>query len=720
MHRQLLKSVLAAAIALAAAGSAAPCFASGADPATVLTPAPQVRPEQPALAGYLDGKLGVLWPSYDRAFLLIAYRVVHGLEPLSKADAERLSNPDSPAAPYSDPLAEAQKSWLAARGQHQPAAPGYELVSGWRAMTEYSYSANCQADAFLTAARTLQARAGAHAGDTTALQHWIAAQDSVFSHCERSKEGLPMPALPADAPAWLQQDQAYQQAAALLYQEKLDEAGTAFGAIAADADSPWREWALYLQVRSWWRQNFRDPAAYRDFVTATPQWQEHAQLRRLKQAAAAKNTEVAAAAQQLYDALTTRFAPRATVDRLWQEAAAKQPPADLQHWVDNLRFTWAVAGSADLAEDWLYATRSLQRGYGDAESDAAAGRLRTQWTTHKDLLALASLLMAATPQSSDSQALVEASRAVKPQHPLYLHFAWQRARIAVTAGHADAARKELDAVATALQNQSLGTRQHFDQLAMLAAPDLATLGKHLIRVPVAEESTEYGLGIALVPDNAARQLDQDTQQWLADQLSGKDLLQLAGSADLPDQAQQQLAGEAWLQGVFLPDQALELAAARMLAELRQQPALIEAIQTGDLAETRFLTAQWLLNATPQQRLASTYGWPRRGFPAALQPRLDSASHWQTPPAFYDEAARQLRRDSAATLSKANETTWLGQQILAWISAHPEQTDAPRLLREVVYASRYIMKDTPTSRRAFQLLHKLYPDSSEAKDTKYFY
>ena len=42
------------------------------------------------------------------------------------------------------------------------------------------------------------------------------------------------------------------------------------------------------------------------------------------------------------------------------------------------------------------------------------------------------------------------------------------------------------------------------------------------------------------------------------------------------------------------------------------------------------------------------------------------------------------------------------------------------LRELVYASRYRTKDTPTSRQAFQLLHKLYPKSDEARDTKYYY
>ena len=74
----------------------------------------------------------------------------------------------------------------------------------------------------------------------------------------------------------------------------------------------------------------------------------------------------------------------------------------------------------------------------------------------------------------------------------------------------------------------------------------------------------------------------------------------------------------------------------------------------------------------------------------------------------------------ATLALSNETTWMGRQILPWITQHRDTPDAPATLRELVYASRYRMKDTPTSRQAFQLLHKLYPKSDEARDTKYYY
>lgn len=714
------RPLLMTAVLLAAIASRS--FASGGGEMPIDSATPRIQPERAAIDGYLGGKLGVLWPSYDRGYLLIAYRVASGLRAVSEADRAALTaTPDTTYRPPVIRIEDAMGRWLAARSSAGAAAPAYDLVAGWRKRLYYAYASNCDPHAFEMAAQTLAARTQSHATATAELQQWIAAQDNVFSACDPDRDASPMPGLDDGAPDWLVRDRAYQTAAWQFYRHDYAEAQAAFDAIAADTQSPWHEWAGYLRVRAWWRGTFQASEDYRRFAAETPDWTRHAMFAALQRACAAKDPAVKQAAIELRDALATRFTPKEALAAHWRAGSADEPPAHLFDWVRDLRFIWAVASEADLDGDWIYATRLLQNANDDVSPSAAFARLRARWEAKRAPIVLASLMMAVTPNTPGLDELVAASRESEPGSPLHLHFAWHRARLALTAGRFDETRRELENVDALLAAQSTGTRQHFDQLAMLAAASLDTLAQHLVRRPVVAEDLWTGYAESRSGEPGTPALDGETWLWLATRVHGEDLLQLAKQAALPKPVRQQLAGEAWRWGAMLPDETLELSALTELLALEPDAALSAALRARRLDELRFLVARRLLNGQMPRLARPDYGNPPTAFMSATADEpLTPASHWNAAPAFYDAARRSAQISAFATLARSNETTWMGRQILPWIGHHRDTAEAPATLRALVYASRYGAKDTPTSRQAFQLLHKLYPDSDEARDTKYYY
>jgi hypothetical protein len=195
---------------------------------------------------------------------------------------------------------------------------------------------------------------------------------------------------------------------------------------------------------------------------------------------------------------------------------------------------------------------------------------------------------------------------------------------------------------------------------------------------------------------------------LAAQLSSSELLELAQDKSKPDDIRAQLAGEAWYQAVFAGGVAQETAAAALWAELTGNQAELSACQAGKLEEARYLMARALL--LDQVRRLNNNVHAGDG----------NAAQWKAGPAFHDAAQQAAQLAVARKLTGANDTAWMGKQILPWLTAQPKFAEAPAILEKLVRATRYFHNDTATSRAAFQLLHKQYPKSAEAARTKYYY
>lgn len=220
-------------------------------------------------AVYARGTLGLIRPTYGRASLFAAWRVMHlPVGALAKENHRRQGDwvHGSPSrAPAEDEIA----AWLKARGALVSQAPavnpsyfrsGKLKVDGIGTIDVET--GQCGPDAYAFATRTLGdlvADSSLKDGDRKA---WISRQDAVFARCSWVPGSAPAPALPAPlsagSPAKLKALYDYQHAAALFYGDDYLAARQAFDAIAAVPDHPMRAWATLGALRSLVRGTVRD------------------------------------------------------------------------------------------------------------------------------------------------------------------------------------------------------------------------------------------------------------------------------------------------------------------------------------------------------------------------------------------------------------------------------------------------------------------------------
>jgi hypothetical protein len=210
-----------------------------------------VRPHGPdrPMTSFAGGKLGIVLPTWWRAYLLVAYRYLESkpLSPeeqhslLERWDVDRALEPNSRT---SDAIAK----WVSARRLHTQSLITYEIGEFKNWTSEYYQIENCQAPAFTTAIFTLEDRAHHFGATSRELQEWIRGQDTVFGNCGG---GNILPAqLPASANPLLRADRAYQIAASRFYSGEFEAAIQDFKAIAGDLSSPWHDIASYLIART--------------------------------------------------------------------------------------------------------------------------------------------------------------------------------------------------------------------------------------------------------------------------------------------------------------------------------------------------------------------------------------------------------------------------------------------------------------------------------------
>jgi TolA-binding protein len=61
-----------------------------------------------------------------------------------------------------------------------------------------------------------------------------------------------------------------------------------------------------------------------------------------------------------------------------------------------------------------------------------------------------------------------------------------------------------------------------------------------------------------------------------------------------------------------------------------------------------------------------------------------------------------------------------EEVLTYAGAHPADTRSPEALYWLVHITRYGHSHNHLSHKAFDLLHQRYPNSTWAKQTKYYY
>jgi hypothetical protein len=489
-------------------------------------------------SAYAGGQIGIPQPGYRIEDLVVAYDWLngHGLTATEQQQAVALDHTQI-AGGYNDPAKlPGYAAWLDAHNGFLAPAAAKDKKSTLptndgvfdpdRRVPAESYRsfANCLDPAFATAAATLNTRKAAHTDDRPSLLDWLQGQDAVFANCNGSGDKMPAD-VPANAPTWLKQDRAYQQAAAKFYQTDYDGAITRLNAIAADTSSPWREIARLVEARAMIRratigQITELPAAAVAIPGASySEEREKAQRAygellkqkepaRLAEARDALHTIVAdpemqpyrADAAGLLDFVNLRLEPgkqanvlatRLTAaDRAQTPGRFQQALIDLRYYLyppdtlhvtssatytrpDSPLFAWMQAMQAPvpaqrIPSDFSEPTDAAKAQQQEAHDDATA---LGQWhATHAETWLIAAL-STAQPGDAAGAELIQAAAQIPKDSPAWTAATYNRLRLMPDAA---AMRSDLAATAPSLQHApQRSTINLFKLLNQRAAPTLA-------------------------------------------------------------------------------------------------------------------------------------------------------------------------------------------------------------------------------------------------------
>lgn len=693
---------------------------------------PAEWPER-SLEAYAAGQLGVVVPELDHFYLFIAYRRLAG-KAITPADVDRLRTFDPcwkdgsegyfgkywPSAPLMQAV---QGEWRKAREQSGlPPAPvrprNSQSVLGY---IEHAVP-NCNPDAFRNAARTLAARIATHGNDAW-TRNWVDGQDAVFFQCFATGGEPPRPA-PADAPAWLKADRAYQQAAAQFYAGQYGDAAQRFLAIAADANSPWQPWGRYLAARALLRQASQKERGGDEYLAAAQTLLQQAltdgkdSVLREDIARMLQRVRLRTEPAQVFAEIDARLTAPALGPGVGQDVRDFQPHD-------------APAADFDLRDPGFAAWLQVLRGKQVPDDVPAQAPSEA---------ALVALLQVATPGMPRLDALLQQAAAVRPASP-----AWQTVqfhRIRLLPNRAEASRLAHQVLAlpeTQLANADRNrfkalalplarTQDEFAQLAvrtLVQASDLPPRQKE-IHVPVLDAD-----GGAIV--NRALPLDR--------------LHALHVSARTPAPLREELLGPVWTRALVLsrwdvlhamrPEMEQRFAAdAALLRRLDEAPpeeraprAALFLLRHPELLGSVSTELAWLPKASEFAQPNMHRQLREEGSRANWWCSLPSGRWWrddkppEPPPLPTFLSARDKARWQAeyATLTATPDATeFLGRLALDWAKQHPRDATLPDALRMVVRSARGGCV-TPVAvgygRQAFRHLHRYFPDSEAARSTR---
>ncbi len=717
------RSVAWAAVALLVPAVARPC---GPYPYTARFWPPPVA-AAPAL-GADAGPLFVV-PGRPVRDLLAAWRRLAG-HALPDEVAAALSAPPPPGAGLDLPGVAA---WTRARAGYGPPA----AVDPWRPVAQdgdaraWEKFLNCPDDAWTTAARTLRERAERYGAHAPEVERWVAAQDRVFAACD-GPAPLPAPAGPDQDPL-ARADRTYQRAAARFYNRDYAGALRDFRAVAADLGSPWSEVGALLIGRTWIR---------RTTVAGCPPAECLAAAEEALQAVIDGSPDPAMrhAARGALGYVLARLRPAERRDALgrWLAGEAGAEPAGVrdlgQAVVDFDVLLHRAPASPDEAEPtrWI---RLLHH-----PDPAGAGEALTRWRSARSLPWLVAALALAPSAGPPPADLLAAAAAVGPGAPGGATVAFQRARLLAAGGEAAAAREALDPL-LARDDLGAGARNRVRDLRAAVASGLDDLLAHAVLTPV---ETGFDLGddgpllVPAAPAPPAPWLGPAALAAVDRGLPVADWERVAAAPGLPAAVRRHVALTGWVRAVLVGE---EDAARRLAAAAgRLDPALAPSLDAWARATdggARSFAAAWLLLHAPGLR-PTLRPAPGRHEPLA---EVDAyRDNWWCPggepsglsfgaaaptPGTPLSAAR--RAGAAAELARLGEVAaaprWLGAAVLAHARAVPADPRLPEALHLVVRATRHGCPEPgygETSRAAFELLHRRYPDSPWTARTPYWF
>ena len=564
---------------------------------------------------------------------------------------------------------------------------------------------------------------------------WIAAQDAVFANCAGGP--LVLPQLPSSASAILRADYEYQTAAAYFYATEYAEAARRFRQIALTQSSPWQRYGHYLAARAMIRHaTVPDRSeAERDKLLESAEAQLQEVLRDDSAAALHDSAQGLLGFVRARIRMTERLAE--LLRKLEREPTATRQDVEDYRWLSTRVPAGSAAAidekSSDLA-DWM---TTLQ-----ADGDEAFGHALERWRETTSTAWLVSALWKAQPGHQTVPQMMSAAAGISRQSPAFATVAFLRVRLMLARGERQQARVLLATLPTRSQP---GFPEESINLLRAARMQLAATLDELLTnsVRTIVDPSLSPTGNHLLEDDAARVLTY--------QLPLRRLVDASRSKALPQRARFRIAVAALSRALVLRRDAEAREAAAVVSEVappfrddisrylgaageeeRHRLGLLLMLRhvgmhayvpgrrdfgsslLNDWLSEDFVGSWWCTIGDGQLKPREFEN--KSGIEAVFLP-----AKGDTAPAFLTASEQAAARNEIASLVKLGQPQgYLAEEAIRWAEAAPQDVRAAEALASVVRRGRWSCSVPASSRRAFQTLHRLFPNTVWAQRTKYWY
>ncbi len=700
------------------------------------------------------GHLGVLQPSYARSYLVAAYRNLAG-EALSETEVTALKAlwEERINLSYDYSSDDWIKKWKDARAKVPglAAAPEINVYRNREKPNDYETFLNCQQDAFDAATATLDDRINRFGADSAAARDWATTQDVVFSNCGGGEN---IPQISNDQDQVIRSARAYQTAAANFYATRFDEATREFDAIAKDAASPWRLIAPYLAARALLRKGSLAEKEEQGKPALAEAEKRFASIVKDKTLAQSHH-----AAERLMNLTRLRLHPEETVLDLGRAIVKRDSAKNFKQTVwdytvlldkyvgeDEVKSMSVPAEvRSDDLTDWIVTFQDL--------TDEAKTHALEQWQKKKSVPWLVAAIAKADIISGYSNDLINAAADVDRSSPAFPSVVLHSARLLNELNRHDEARELLDrtlaAEAKGWPHSAINELLHE---RMMMAQNLGEFLRSAARAPAGFSDNVDGREVPMEEKEAAEMthgaklfFDTDATGVFNKLMPVALMNEAASSSTLPANLRRDVTQASFMRAALLDRSATANQAATKLASVYpEMRELLTAYQAAATADARRFAAAFLALRFPGLRPFVTAGigrttdvseidsyrdnwWceaPPGMFGGAPETEETSNSKPQlAPPEFLKGRQAEAEKEFSELRALGTGPNYLAQTVISWATKNPADKRAPEALALAVKSTRYGCTDKDTgrwSKAAFDLLHRKYPNTSWAKETKYWF
>jgi hypothetical protein len=709
------------------------------------------------MASFAAGRLGVVQPSWQQVYLMVAYRYLSG-NPLTELQQRSFvslfNNQPAETVVFSSSQSKptAVQTWLNERAEvaRSGETPDVRTFRKVRSSDWESYL-NCTDDAFRNAAATLDRRIGQYGAADPRIKEWVTAQDNVFSNCSGG-ETIPPPPDPS-LPPILRADREYQIAAAQFYSEHYDQAAGLFRKIASDKASPWNAMAPYLVARCFIRKAtvLAPPFKTNDEDLSKAGSALQSLLRDEAQAG------LHSAARLLLNFVMLRLHPLDRMKTLARQIQSRESGGAFGQDLTDYRYLFEHAWRfPELKPDSLQHSDDMTDWIQSMKIPGGAPHCLERWKETGSAAWLIATMIKLAPRDPEMQSVIRAGFQISRDSPAYPTAAYHRFRLLTNSEETDLAREELDSALPDLRTRMPASSYNlFLAERMSLSRNLDEFVRFAPREIAGRIDFETGKDYPI--DEKQRELffDDDSLKVFNEGMPISMLRRAAGNPSLPARLRRQLFAAAWVRAVLASDlnfaRSLTSDMERNFQDLRPElqsflsaqgaeasrfaatllmlkfPGLSPLLKR-DIADRKAMSGidklrenWWCSFMAPGKLDDMNFG---RYIPFGIQVQQQTPSRVPEFPGFMKQTEKSaFEREWKELAGVGAGPDFLGRVVLQWARKHPGDERNPEALYLVVKATRFGCNDAETwrySRDAFRLLHIRYADTPWAKMTPYWF